>query len=128
MNNTQRLAPLSLIAATLAAVFPLHDAKAAPVVAQSVAQSEVRVVVHSVVHAVVQLEPVLMTAQRVPAGRAAVVQLPRVEVFAKRIDVRGLPVVQLPAVEVSGRRAGDATGMLAQQRPTAARVRNLTPV
>lgn len=55
MNTTaRRLTPLTLIAATLAAAFLLHDANAAPTL--------------------VQLEPVPMTAQRLPTGHAAVAQ------------------------------------------------------
>ena len=105
MNTaTQRLTPLTLIAATLAALFLFHDAKATT--------------------EVVRLEPVHVTGQRVPAGRAVVVQLPRVEVTAKRVEARAPQVVQLHAVEVSGRRAGEATRQLAQQRPTAASARN----
>ena len=98
MNTARKLTPLTLIAATLAAAFLVQGAKAAA--------------------PVVQLEAVHMTAQRVPASRAAVVQLPRVEVVARRADVQGLQVVQLPAVEVGAHRSG-ATGQLAQQRAVA---------
>ena len=102
MNATRNLTSLTLIAATLAAAFLVQSARAAT--------------------PVVQLEPVHMTAQRVPAARAAVVQLPRVEVTARRADVRELRVVQLPAVEVSARRS-DAASLLSQQRAVAAPAR-----
>jgi hypothetical protein len=97
MNATRNLTPLTLIAATLAAAFLVQGARAAT--------------------PVVQLEPVQVTAHRVPAGRAVVVQLPRVEVTALRARV-----VQLPAVEVSARRA-DAPNLLAQQRAAATSTR-----
>lgn len=105
MNATRKLTPLTLIAATLAAVFMVQGARAAM--------------------PVVTLEPVLVTAQRVPTARAGAVQLPRVEVTARRVDVAGLQaaqVVHLPTVEVSARRA-DATSLLAQQRPEGALAR-----
>lgn len=56
--------PLTLVVATLAAAFLVQGAKAAP--------------------PVVRLEPVHVTAQRLPAGRVAVVQLPAVEVVGRR--------------------------------------------
>jgi hypothetical protein len=103
MNATRNLTPLTLIAATLAAAFLVQGARAETTV--------------------VQLEPVHVTAQRVPAARAAVAQLPLVEVSARRVEAKGLQIVQLPAVEVSASRS-EATSVLAQQRTNAAPARN----
>ncbi len=100
MNTTaRRLTPLTLTAATLAALFLLHNGPT-----------------------VVQLEPVHVTGQRVPA--ATVVRGPLVEVTARRADERGLQVVQLPAVEATARRTSDATRVVAQQRAVAVPARN----
>ena len=77
MNTAQRLTSLTLLFATLAAALVIHGAQPSP--------------------QVVQLEPVHMTAQRVPAVQAV--------------------VVHLPAVEITGRRAGAEASVFARQRP-----------
>jgi hypothetical protein len=107
MNIAQRLAPLTLIAATLAACFLVQSAVAAT--------------------PVVQLEPVHITAQRVLAGPATVVQLPRVEVTAARVQPQPAQVVRLPVVEISARRASDSANLLAQRRQGATPTRNVDP-
>ena len=87
MNTAQRLTPLTLLFATFAAAVLVHGATPAP--------------------QVVQLEPVHMTAQRLPSVQAA--------------------VVVLPAVEITSRRAGSDAGVFARQRPGVAPGRNVNP-
>jgi hypothetical protein len=107
MNITQRLTPLTLIAATLAACFLVQSARAET--------------------PVVRLEPVHITAKRVPANPITVVRLPRVEVTASRAQPQAVHVVHLPVVEVSARLATEATGLLAQRRLGATPKRNVAP-
>jgi hypothetical protein len=89
---TRLTTPLTLTAATLAALFLLQDARAVTPVAMPV----------------VTLDPVHVTGRSLPA----VVQLPRVDVIARRVAAPAMQVVQLPAVEVTARRA-DASPRIA---------------
>ena len=88
MNITRRLTPLTLIAATLAACFLVQSAQAETTV--------------------LRLEPVHVTAKRVPAVPVTVVQLPRVAVTAARVQPQAVQVVRLAAVEITARRSGVA--------------------